>query len=453
MTTTYNVRINQTEVVAGVRGNSYKVRWTVDGRRWKEPFKSAALAESFRSELVAASRKGLAFDTKTGRPIVGVEAVKIESWYVFACSYVDMKWPDSAGKSRMGIAETLATVTPVLAEGRGRPSEDEMRAALYGWAFNSRARANGNPPAEVADAIRWLERNTARVSELTKPEVMRSVLARIGRKLDGGLAAPSTVGRKRAVFHNAMEYAVERELLAQNPLSTLKTKKSRVVEVVDKRVVVSHGQAVKLLGSVREQGQTGQHLVAFFGLMYYAALRPAEAAALGKSDLTIPEHGWGELYLPRSEPTTGAAWGDSGKRRDRRGLKHRPRGEVRVVPCAPPLTELLHQHITEFGTGADGRLIRGVRGDDLSDSTYGRVWQKAREAALTPAEVTSPLARRPYDLRHAAVSTWLNGGVPPTQVAEWAGHSVAVLLRVYAKCIAGQGDAARDQIGRALGLG
>lgn len=27
----------------------------------------------------------------------------------------------------------------------------------------------------------------------------------------------------------------------------------------------------------------------------------------------------------------------------------------------------------------------------------------------------SPLARRPYDLRHAAVSTWLNGGVPPTR--------------------------------------
>jgi len=98
-------------------------------------------------------------------------------------------------------------------------------------------------------------------------------------------------------------------------------------------------------------------------------------------------------------------------------------------------------------------LIRGVRSDDLSDSTYGRVWQNARALALTPDEVLSPLARRPYDLRHAAVSTWLNGGVPPTQVAEWAGHSVAVLLRVYAKCIAGQGDLAREQIGRALGLG
>jgi integrase len=43
--------------------------------------------------------------------------------------------------------------------------------------------------------------------------------------------------------------------------------------------------------------------------------------------------------------------------------------------------------------------------------------------ALTPAEAASPLAARPYDLRHAAVSTWLNAGVPSTQVAQWAGHS------------------------------
>ena len=453
MTTTYDVRIHKTEVVSGVRGNSYRVRWAVAGRRWKQPFRSAALADSFRSELMAATRNGQAFDTATGRPVVVQEAAQSESWYVFSCSYVDMKWSESAGKSRMGIAETLATVTPVLTEGRGRPPERDMRAALYGWAFNWRARSRGGPPTDFADAIRWLESHTMQVSVLTKPDVMRSVLARIGRKLDGAPAAPSTVGRKRAVFHNALEYAVERELLSQNPLSTLKVKKLRTAEAVDKRVVVSPHQALQLLDAVREQGRNGRHLVTFFGLLYYAALRPAEAAVLGKGDITIPEEGWGELYLPRSEPTTGAAWGDSGKRRDRRCLKHRPRDEVRTVPCAPPLTELLHRHLAEFGTAADGRLIRGVRGDDLSDSTYGRAWQKAREKALTPEEAASPLARRPYDLRHAAVSTWLNGGVPPTQVAEWAGHSVAVLLRVYAKCIAGQCDLAREQIGRALGLG
>jgi integrase len=56
-----------------------------------------------------------------------------------------------------------------------------------------------------------------------------------------------------------------------------------------------------------------------------------------------------------------------------------------------------------------------------------------------------------YDLRHAAVSSWLNGGAPPTQVAEWAGHSVNVLLRVYAKCLDGQQHAARRRIEEALG--
>ena len=49
------------------------------------------------------------------------------------------------------------------------------------------------------------------------------------------------------------------------------------------------------------------------------------------------------------------------------------------------------------------------------------------------------------------MSLWLNAGVPATQVAEWAGHSVHVLLKVYAKCIDGQDEAARRRIAEALG--
>jgi len=64
---------------------------------------------------------------------------------------------------------------------------------------------------------------------------------------------------------------------------------------------------------------------------------------------------------------------------------------------------------------------------------------------------TTPLAAKPSDLRHAAVSTWLNGGVPPTDVAEWAGHSVEVLLKVYAKCLDGGKAQLRRRIERALG--
>lgn len=57
-----------------------------------------------------------------------------------------------------------------------------------------------------------------------------------------------------------------------------------------------------------------------------------------------------------------------------------------------------------------------------------------------------PLAARPYDLRHARVSTWLEAGVPSTQVAAWAGHSVAVLHRVYAATLDGREDHAQHRI-------
>jgi integrase len=86
----------------------------------------------------------------------------------------------------------------------------------------------------------------------------------------------------------------------------------------------------------------------------------------------------------------------------------------------------------------------------LATITYRRAWDRARQAALSDEEYRSLLARRPYDLRHACLSTWLNGGVAATQVAEWAGHSVEILLRVYAKCLEGQDEIAKRRITAAL---
>jgi integrase len=155
--------------------------------------------------------------------------------------------------------------------------------------------------------------------------------------------------------------------------------------------------------------------------------------------------------LESSTPEAGASWTDSGRRREERQLNHRARGETRLVPSPPALTALLHAHLDSIGAGPDGLLFSGVRGGQLAESTYYRVWRTARLAALSTDEAASPLARRPYDLRHAAVSTWLNAGVPSTQVAEWAGHSMAVLLQIYAKCLVGQEEAVRRRIDAVLG--
>jgi hypothetical protein len=43
-------------------------------------------------------------------------------------------------------------------------------------------------------------------------------------------------------------------------------------------------------------------------------------------------------------------------------------------------------------------------------------------------------------------------GVPSTQVAEWAGQSIEILLRIYAKCLAGETATMRRRVEDALGL-
>ena len=67
-----------------------------------------------------------------------------------------------------------------------------------------------------------------------------------------------------------------------------------------------------------------------------------------------------------------------------------------------------------------------ARNDQSSHLACELIWPKSG-----PAEETSPLAERPYDLRHARLSTWLNAGVAPAQVGEWADSSIPVLLRVF----------------------
>ena len=60
---------------------------------------------------------------------------------------------------------------------------------------------------------------------------------------------------------------------------------------------------------------------------------------------------------------------------------------------------------------------------------------------LWPRCAVSWLILRPLWLRSAW--SWRRRG---TQVAEWAGHTVDVLLRVYAKCIAGRQEEAKRRI-------
>src|SRR6266487_1737661 len=303
---TYDVRIWKTRTLKGARGRSYQVRWTVAGKIHYATFATKALADSKEAQLKTAAREGEAFDIAAGLPLSAVSGGRDHevSWYEFACAYTDMKWEEVAPNSRRAIADALATATPaLLSTRRGAPKPEQLRKALYGWAFNTRLRATA-PPPQLAAAATWAQRNTVALGDLGDPDTLRRVLNQLARKLDGTPAAATVVARKRAVLFNLLGYAVDKKHFAMNPMLSMRWTSPKAAEAIDRRRVVNARQAEALLEAVSAQGPMGRHLAGFFGAMYHAGLRPSEAVMLTLDELQIPdeEGKWGWLHLGSSAP-------------------------------------------------------------------------------------------------------------------------------------------------------
>jgi integrase len=447
----YDVRFWDIKKIAdNGSGGRFRVRWAVEGREHCKSFKARPLADGFLADLKDAVRDRRPFNPRTGLPDAETTGGGMVTWYEHARAYAEAKWPNLAPVSRRSVAEALVTVTIALtAKERSAPEAKVLRRALFGWAFNPATR-DLDPPPEITAALDWAARASLPVTALEDTATVRLALAACAKTLTGKAAAGATQRRKRSVFYNALGYAVEQGHLPANPVDRIQWTAPAIAASVDRRVVVSPSQARDLLAAVRGLSDRGAHLEGFYACLYYAALRPSEAVMLREADLHLPKKGWGRIDLAASASRAGRSWTDHGTARQERGLKHRAANETRTIPIPPDLVALLRAHIRRYGTTPDGRIFQTARGGIIQDSAYSAVWAEARKAALTAAQCRSPLGRRPYDLRHAAVSLWLNSGVPATEVARRAGHGVAVLLKIYAHCIDGQAEAANQRITDAL---
>ncbi|GAA0602337.1 hypothetical protein [Kribbella sandramycini] len=308
MDLSYDVRFHKMEIYKGKKKTTYRPRWVVAGERFGESFTHVKLATSFEASPITAAREGVPFDKKSGLPAPMARKLYSRKWFQHACQYVDVKWPHISPGHRRGISETLAQATlALLTEQRGRPSDAQIRKALHGWAFSKSAR-NGlpfdraEPPAEIASTIEWLTAGTVQLSEFEDAEVVRRVLDTLALRQDGKAAAPSTITRRRATLHGAMRYAVELKLLQRHPFDTVSWKAPQHDEKVDPRVLANPEQIRSLLAAVREIYPS---LEAYYGCMYYAAMRPAEVRHLAESHLlSLPEEGWGRCCwtAQRSRP-------------------------------------------------------------------------------------------------------------------------------------------------------
>ncbi|WP_066951236.1 tyrosine-type recombinase/integrase [Streptomyces lushanensis] len=441
----------------------YQLRWVVAGEVKHASFATVALAETRQSDLRKAMRKGEAFDVDTGLPESELRAAEAKkntrpdpSWWDFSREYMSVRWRATAAKTREGLADSLATVAlAMMGDAAKPPALEDVRAAMRWYVVP--AHEDEEPPEHLAPVCSWLGRHSLPLSALADAKVVREVNYRLSFKLDDSPAAGETYKRRRRGFNTAMEYAVEAGYVDSNPLAGIKRSGSKTHDVVDPRVLVNQTQGAQLLTAVSYVGSVhrnrGRRLVAFFACQLYAAMRPAEAVGLRFRDCHLPEQGWGTLTLSETRPVSGKKWTDTGQRHDKRGLKSREAKTDRPVPIPPVLVAMLRAHYQEFGTAKDGRLFANERGDVLGTSSYWRVWQEARPLALPPDKESSPLGRRPYDLRHTCITNWLNAGVPVAEVARRAGNSPEVIHRRYEGCIDGHEELNNNKIEQAMGWG
>lgn len=474
--TSYDVKIGKTiEEYHGKKVDTYTVRWTVAGQAFRSPHRTYPLADSFRSELVTAARAGQPFDIESGLPLSMKRAQATSTTaYAFAVRYVDWKWKPASGTYRRDIASVMTLFTTALLRAEPRDVADHvLRKALREWAFNTKRRKTA--PAWARDVIAWVERNSLPITVVLDSEKLGELLTAANQKLDGTPTAGSVQLRRHAIIFNALNYAAETNLLDYNPLERGggrgrgKPKgegkvKAKTIRAVDKRSLINKTQARDLFAALARHGRSGGRVRLFARIMYYAGARPEEVAAIHVRDLELPAEGWGELTVCEPTPEIGRQWTDSGEIRDRRRQnKGREVGDVRHVPLHPDLVADLRAFIKEHSLRPGDLLLTGVRsGDALSSVTVRTNWGKARldvlgedivdKASETERVVRTLTGKRIYDLRHTCLTNWLNSGVPPAQVAEWAGNSVPVLLATYVKCISGQEALYRQRIEETLAI-
>ncbi|MFF1721977.1 tyrosine-type recombinase/integrase [Streptomyces sviceus] len=393
------------------------------------------------------------------RQAEAVEAAKTEAkldptWWEFSREFMKRRWRTAAAKTREGFADSLAAAAlGMLADKPDAPDVRSVRRAVR-WAVVP-AHENEEPPPALEKVCAWLAENSLPLSALRNRGVAEDVHYRLAYKLDGKMAAKGTYKRRRRSFMLAMAYAVQRGYLDENPIAGLERTATAATGPIDPRVLMNSAQGREFLTAVSYVGSVhrnrGRRLVAFFGCILYAAMRPSEAVGLKLENCHLPETGWGVLTLKETRPVSGKKWTDSGERHDKRGLKMRDPETDRPVPIPPVLVAMLRAHIKEFGTAADGRLFQNERGGLVGTSSYWRVWQEARPIAFPPHKVVSPLARKPYDGRATCITDWLRSGLPVAEVARRAGTSPEVIDRHYAGCIDNSEEENNRKIEKTMG--
>lgn len=179
-------------------------------------------------------------------------------------------------------------------------------------------------------------------------------------------------------------------------------------------------------------------------------MRPGEAVELRVRNLTITNGHPTAVTVRGTHAEVPDRFLLDGETR-RRPLKGRGHRASRTIPVFTGLRPVLARHVKAYTDGRDAaRVFSNTAGSKINLSNFHRdIWDAARTATF-PAD--SPLRQvRRHDLRHAAITAWLNAGVPLKTCQAWSGHAaVSVLLDTYLGATRGDDQLGQTRVDAAL---
>ncbi|MGH6646453.1 site-specific integrase [Aquabacterium sp.] len=175
---------------------------------------------------------------------------------------------------------------------------------------------------------------------------------------------------------------------------------------------------------------------AYFAWMFFTGMRPEEAIALRWSDV---DFGRQEVLVQRVRTFRGC---------ERDGSKTDDQRTVDLVPEALEALTAMKQYTFMKRTEREGDDDTAC--DIFENSVTQRTWhdeRSQRDHYWAPTlRALGIRRRRAYATRHTYCTTALMGRVNPAYIAAQAGHSVKMLLEVYARGIPGNDNGAERAV-------
>ena len=346
------------------------------------------------------------------------------------------RWHSFAGTKRQAQIECARLISEITGGTHIDPSRLTIGAFFDQWLEHMKAQLTARSHERYSELARKNLVPLIGSVPLTKlrPTAISQIYARAlesGRRDGNGGLSPRTVHYMHRILRQALQQAVEWQLLARNPAAAVKPPK---VERNETKVLDADSTA-ELIEMARETSLFVPVLLAVL-----CGIRRGEIAALR----------WRSLDLERGQLSVVAS---TEQTKDGVREKSPKSGRGRTVALPSLVVDELRQHRLKQ---AESLLRLGVR---LSDDHH--VVMRADGKPLQPRSITHAfeiflrkrgLPRvRLHDLRHSHATHLLASGVHPKVAQERLGHSsVAITIDLYSHVLPGLQAEAADRVDLAM---